>query len=220
MVRRSRHHGLVGQSLAQRGLCQLDAGEGGRALLSAVEDLAQRLWPEAVCDGAGRAADLASDPAEGRRPERGHDRVRRHHLQQGPGADPDAGELSRRGRVSRRHPPLHGRARLWQHHHSRPVAGAGEHGRQTGDGDRRLLHRAGRRAADRGRDPLQRRRAASIAATGPVRDRARGSCGTAAPALADSGRGRAAQPRRGRRRWCCSTAAPRLRPDPAASRSR
>ena len=35
-------------------------------------------------------------------------------------------------RVSRRHPPLHGRARLWQHHHRRSVAGAGERGRQAG----------------------------------------------------------------------------------------
>ena len=33
-----------------------------------------------------------------RRPERGDDRVRRHHLQQGSGPDPDAGELSRRRR--------------------------------------------------------------------------------------------------------------------------
>ena len=48
MVRRSRHHGVVGQSLAQRRLRQLDAGEGGRAFLSAMEDLAQRLRPEAV----------------------------------------------------------------------------------------------------------------------------------------------------------------------------
>ena len=98
--------------------------------------------------GARRAAHLASDPAAGRQRERGHGGVRRHHLQQGPGADPHAGELSRRGGVSRRHPQLHGRARLRQHHHRRSLAGAGARRPQAGDRHRGVLHRAGRRAAD------------------------------------------------------------------------
>src|SRR5580693_2345350 len=76
MVRRSRHHGLVGQSLAQRGLCELDAGKGGRAILSAMENLAQWLQPEAVRHDARRAPHRTSDPAAGRRPERGDGRVR------------------------------------------------------------------------------------------------------------------------------------------------
>src|SRR2546429_180596 len=56
MVRRSRHHGVVGQSLAQRGLCDLDGDEGCGAVLSAMAKLAERLRPEAVRHGARRPA--------------------------------------------------------------------------------------------------------------------------------------------------------------------
>ena len=45
-------------------------------------------------------------------------------------------------------------------------------GRQAGDRHRRVLYRAGRRAAGCRRDPLQRRRSAHGAAAGPVCDRA------------------------------------------------
>ena len=221
MVRRSRHHGLVGQPLAQRGLCQLDAGEGGCAFLSAMEDLAQRLRPKAIRDDARRAAHLASDPAAGRRPERGDDRLRRHHLQQGPGLDPDAGKLSRRRRVSRRHPPLHGRARLWQHHHRRSLAGAGRRGRQDGRWHRRLLHRAGRRAADLRRNPLQRRRPAHDAAAGSICDRARRYRIVASRRGTGKFRSRSDRSaRRGRPMSCCSTAPPRSRRGLAARPSR
>jgi Peptidase M1 N-terminal domain len=65
MVRQFRHHGLVGQHLAQRGLRQLDAGEGDRALLSAVADLAQRQRGEAIRHGPRRPALRAPDPATG-----------------------------------------------------------------------------------------------------------------------------------------------------------
>ena len=46
--------------------------EGGGAFLSAMEELAQRLWPETVRDGARRAAHLPPGAASGRRPKRGH----------------------------------------------------------------------------------------------------------------------------------------------------
>ena len=42
VVRQSRHHGVVGQPLAERRLCDLDADEGVRALLPAMAELAQR----------------------------------------------------------------------------------------------------------------------------------------------------------------------------------
>ncbi len=96
MVRQSRHHGLVGQSLAQRGFRQLDASQGRRAFPSAVADLAQRQRPEAIRHDLGRAAYLAPDPAAGRQRDRGDGGFRRHHLQQGAGADPHARALSRR----------------------------------------------------------------------------------------------------------------------------
>ena len=137
MVRQSRHHGLVGQSLAQRGLRHLDASQGRRAFPSAVADLAQQQRPEAIRHEPGRAALLAPDPAAGRQRDRGDGGVRRHHLQQGAGADPHARALSRRGRVPRRHPQIHGRPRLRQHHHRRSVAGAGGGLRQAGGDHRR-----------------------------------------------------------------------------------
>src|ERR1043165_7953880 len=74
MVRRSRHHGVVGQSLAQRGICDLDGDEGCRAVLPAMAKLAERLRPETVRHGARRPAYHAPDPATGRRRERGDDR--------------------------------------------------------------------------------------------------------------------------------------------------
>ena len=134
--------------------------------------LAERLRPEAVRHGARRPAHVAPDPAADRQRERGHGRVRRHYLQQGAGADPHAGELPRRSGVPRRHPRLHGRACLWQHHHRRSLAGAGARGPQAGDRNRGVLYRTGRRAADIGRNRLQRRCAAADAAAGPFRDRA------------------------------------------------
>ena len=89
----------------------------------------------------------APDPAGGRRRDRGDGGVRRHHLQQGPGLHPHARKLSRRGRVPRRHPPLHAGARLQQRHDRRSVARARSGVRQAGGGDRGRLHRAGRRSA-------------------------------------------------------------------------
>ena len=66
VVRRSRHHGVVGRHLAERRLCELDADEGGRALLPAMAELAQRQRSQAGRDERGRAAHLASDPAQDR----------------------------------------------------------------------------------------------------------------------------------------------------------
>ena len=107
---------------------------------------------EAVRHGARCPAHVAPDPAADRQRERGHDRVRRHYLQQGTGADPHAGKLPRRSGVPRRHPRLHGRACLWQHHHRRSLAGAGACWPQAGDGNRGVLYRTGRCAADIGRN--------------------------------------------------------------------
>ena len=66
MVRQSRHHGLVGQPLAERGLCVLDAGQSRRAFLSAMAVLAQRQPAETIRHGHRCAANLAPDPAAGR----------------------------------------------------------------------------------------------------------------------------------------------------------
>src|SRR6185436_7795248 len=62
MVRRSRHHGVVGQSLAQRGLCDLDGDEGRGAVLSAMAKLAERLRGEAVRHGARRPSHPIQQP--------------------------------------------------------------------------------------------------------------------------------------------------------------
>ena len=64
-----------------------------------------------------------------------------------------------------------GRACLWQHHHGRSLAGAGARGPQAGDRYCSVLYRTGRRAADLGRNRLQRRCAAADIAAGPFRDR-------------------------------------------------
>ena len=90
----------------------------------------------------------------------------------------------------RRHPRLHGRACLWQHHHGRSLAGAGACGPQAGDGNRGVLYRTGRRAADIGRNRLQRRCATADAAAGPFRGCAGADGGLAAAQLADTRCGR------------------------------
>ena len=78
-------------------------------------------------------------------------------------------------------------------------------GRQAGDRHRRLLHRAGWRAAGHGRDGLRRRRAAHDVAAGPLRDRARqaNGDGCAAAQLADPGCGRPAAGQARPARSCC-----------------
>src|ERR1700710_1985543 len=48
MVRRSRHHGLVGQSLAQRGVCHLYGCQGVGGVFSAMAEVAPRVRPEAI----------------------------------------------------------------------------------------------------------------------------------------------------------------------------
>ena len=122
-----------------------------------------------------------------------------HHLQQGPGADPHAGELSWRCGVPGRHSSIHGRARLSQHHDGRSLAGARARRRQAGDGRCNLLYRAGWRAADPGRNRLHRRQPAPGAAAGSDCHHprsvhvARRLGGPATPELADTGRGRAAR---------------------------
>ncbi len=196
MVRQSRHHGLVGQSLAQRGLRHLDAGEGGRASLSAMADLAQRQRAEADRHEPRCPAHLASGAGAGHQRDRGDGGVRRHHLQQECGADPHARALSGRGRFPRRDQKIHGRSRLRQHHHRRPVAGARGRLGQAGRRHRRRFHRAGGRAAGHRAGALRRRRAAHHAAPGALHGP---RPGRGAAALAGAGGGRSAARSAGRR---------------------
>ena len=216
MVRQSRHHGMVEQSLAQRGLRHLDGSESDRALPSAVADLAQRQRAQAIRHEPGCARHVASDPATGRRRDRGVGDVRRHHLLQGGRHRAHARGLRRGRRLSRGAAPIHGRARLRQHHDGRPVAGDRGRVRQAGRRRGRGLHRAARGSARRRRGQLRRRRATHRVAAGAVHHR-RPRCGSAA--LAGAGRGRAAARARGRRKpRCCRTSRRRSRPGDAASR--
>ena len=107
--------------------------------------------------------------------------------------------------VPRRHPQIHGRPRLRQHHYRRSVAGAGGGLRQAGGDRRRHLHRAGRLAAGGRRGDVRRRRAAHRAAPGPLH-RPRPRCGAAT--LAGAGRDRSvARPAPGRDRAAAGSAA-------------
>ena len=137
MVRQSRHHGLVGQSLAQRGLCDLDAGQGRRALLSAMAapgstaTSSKQYAMSASMRGAPRTRSSSRSPTRAKRSAI-FDGIT---YSKGAGADPHAGALSRRERLSRRHPQIHGRSRLRQHHDGRPLARARNRLRQAGCGD-------------------------------------------------------------------------------------
>jgi hypothetical protein len=66
VVWRSRHDGVVGQPLAQRGICQLDAEQGGGRAASRMAYLAQRQRRQAGRNGCRRAPHHASDPAADR----------------------------------------------------------------------------------------------------------------------------------------------------------
>ena len=67
VVRRPGHHGMVERSVAERGLRQLDAEQGGREPPSGLAGLAQRRRRKAGGDGCGRAPHSASDSAAGSR---------------------------------------------------------------------------------------------------------------------------------------------------------
>ena len=203
VVRQSRHHGLVGQPLAQRGLRHLDGSQGDRAFPSAMADLAQQ-QREAIRHERGCARHRAGGAAAGGRHERGGGDVRRHHLRQGGRRRPHARRLSRRGRLSRGAAQVPFQSRLRQHHDRRSVAGARGRVGQAGGRHRGALHRAARRSSRRRRDGLRRRRAASGAAAGalqrrqrcrhPVLPRKQWHSGerAAAEPLAGAGRGRTA----------------------------
>ena len=122
MVRRSRHHGLVGQSLAQRRLRLLDGNQGHRSFQSRLANVAHA--PASRKSGVmSERRPQTTHPIQQRRGQRkrGQRRLRQHHLQQGPGLPAHAGKLPRREAISQGHPPLPRRASLFQHHHGRSL---------------------------------------------------------------------------------------------------
>ena len=119
VVRRPGHDGLVGRPLAERGLRQLDADQGGRPAPSGLAGLAQQRAVRSRPRWTWTRAARRTDPAAGRRRERG-------------GGDFDSITYSKgqaflrmletylgADDVPRGHPELHARPRLQQRDHGR-----------------------------------------------------------------------------------------------------
>ncbi len=212
MVRRSRHHGLVGRSLAERGLRLVDGDQGDRRFASRMGAPARpRRRPR-----AGDAARFAEDHPPGR-PAPHHRRadqpgVRRDHLPEGRGGHHHARGLCRRGCLAPGRPRLYRPPPARQHGDRRSLARDRGSGRPAGHRHRPRFHPPARRAADPGRKrPVRRRAHPGFAPPGPVQPR---QPGRAAALLAGAGhrpcrRARAARRRRRRRG---RGGRPRLRP--------
>ena len=126
MVRRSRHDGVVGQSLAQRRIRFLDGNEVHRAFQSAVGSVAEKNVPRDPTRRVGIPKEAAME---------GDARSTTHPIQQ-PIANEaeansafddityqkgsrssDAGEFSGRRSFSRRHPQIHASPQIFEHDH-------------------------------------------------------------------------------------------------------
>ena len=141
VVWRSRDHGVVGQSLAQRRFCLVDGNEMHRPFQSAMGSLVGERYSarsdtahrdlQGIRDGRRCQIDNSRDPATDCERGGGQQRLRRHHLPQRPGVSAHAREFSWRKCFSRRHPPLHGRAQIFELDHGGFVERVKRRFRQT-----------------------------------------------------------------------------------------
>ena len=173
VVRRPRHHGVVGRPLAQRGLRHLDGVRDRRPVEARVAPLDRLRAHEGPPAAPGLLAFDAAHPGRGEDAGAGQRDVRRHHLQQGRGGAAHvrgvAGERplqAGRAGLSRR-PPVGQR----QGGASLGSAGAGH--REAGRGaGAQLVHARGLSAAER----RAARRDAAVAAAPLLRETGGGRC--------------------------------------------
>ena len=157
VVRRPRHHGLVGRPVAERGVRHLDGLQGRRRLEARVEHVARLRVAARAGLRARRDGEHAPDLRRGERAERGDRELRRDHLREGRVGGAHAGELARARRVPRRRAALHPPPPRGERARGRSVARA--------RGEREAAGRAGRaRRGSSGRASRWSRRGGSTAA--------------------------------------------------------
>ena len=125
VVRRPRHHGLVGRPLAERGLRHLDGLPRGRCLEARVEDVERLPAPPRGGARPRRAGRDASHLREGADAERGDAELRPDHLREGRIGGAHDRALPRRRDLPRWRAPLHPRTPGEQRRRGRSVERAG-----------------------------------------------------------------------------------------------